>query len=444
MLTHSTLAMIGHNQPFFSVESLVSIAKQKVIDKFLQQDWDRSKNEMLLLPHDLIEALKCTVNAHAYDSGNTLLHEATSLRSVVNLLALGSCPNSVNNRKETPLIRCVKRLELKQAYALLDYVEDLDIEALDIEGRSVVHYAYELGDSLLMQCLLKREAHLGIKFAYALSYSLHFLLCCIPGYYQDYHLCSRGLEAVFTKYMSHESSEEALNYLNGIYDICSPKIFKRYVNTPLSCLGATYLHYAKTPLEVKLLLGAGADYKSVTKYEENPLHYMIKLGNIDAARELLEHVSLSSECNHQDCNFMSPLCSALLLGDCSLVEKLLEKNAHLFYYFRNFSGKTLSVFHILATLKNNKPLIDLIYDAYIKQSNNSDSMQKPERFELLCLSLENDTSALVARLVPSSVTEDYDLYKNFANEFLVYCQKNKQMESYDKFVYMMQNNFQMP
>lgn len=359
------------------------------------------------VPQETREMLVNLVNNPQDRAGNRLFHNANSALRVKQLLKLGANYNCRNISEETPLIALLKKFKTYAVIALLENApKDLDVNCQDCFKTKPLDLASRItNNSTIKRLLLERGA------AQTWSEKLGGLGSFSTIFRQgNDDTEEHKVEGLIRFYMAQFLLQDSVNYFYSLDEDDQAKI-KQALDMPLSPFGITRFHLAETELDVQKLLLVEANYKKRTKNNENCLHYMIKSGHRQAALKLLGHLSgdeAKDECNVVDCYHMTPLCSAVFLGDTKLVKALVAKGANVDYMYEDKEKDNfVNIFHLMAFHKENREMMELLF------SKSTVRFRKNVIMALMASAIEQDNAYMLYKLLPKGFSFDTYLHKNY-------------------------------
>lgn len=394
------------------IETLLSCCERAVLNKLFFESSEEIDLQLrppvgsgVFVPEEIRERLTQRMDNLPKDNiGNTLLHKAESSFHVRKLLALGvPYYNARNTCDETPLLALLKKLKIQAAIALLEKApEDLDVNYPDCYGQRPLVVASQINSLTIKNLLIERGAVQNRGQKLKDSWLDVFRS-------EEKSLEQQKIDTNILLYLDQTlSQKDSVQFFYGRDKETRNKIEKA-ISEPLSTSGITRFHLAKTALDVQKLLFLGADYTKKTKNGENCLHYMIKCENTSAAFKLLEILKndeAKQECNSVDCYHTTPLCTAVLLGDTSLVKALVNKGADVDYlHTSNQDNNFVNIFLFIVTHGENIEMMEFLFSRSLKPIKDDIKMS------LFTDAIDQNNAYMLYKLMPQGLTLDTYIVK---------------------------------
>ncbi|KAI4458891.1 ankyrin repeat and death domain-containing protein [Holotrichia oblita] len=271
--------------------------------------WASSRGNIEIM--EMLISANCDIEARdKYGMRPLLMAAWHGHRDAVQLLInTGACSNATNKKHYTLLMCAAKNNRIDVVDYLLDTLEDLRLDANDIEGQTAVFHAAMGGHSLIVKKLIEMGALLDKRNKEART-ALHMA-------------CERGHAEVAEYLLAHDSDMEARD--NG-------------GNTPLHVAAQNQ----QTTL-VQILLDSGADPDSENSKGSTALHIACSLGSKGILDLLLQHGALL---NKQNKTGNTPLHLACQTNEVDTVDILISKGADL----NSLNSRLQSPIHIAAEM----------------------------------------------------------------------------------------------
>lgn len=397
-------------------------------NKFFAQTPEEIEKDLTLLNNEVKESLTDLVNKPLHKRyGHTRLHKAPTPLRIRQLLTLGANADTLTHLQETPLVSLLKENKIAEALALLEQVETLDVNQADADGMNALTLAFNLKSVHVAEALFRRGATSSL-----FGDMRHGLSQC-----RQKIINSRGYQKLVSLWSNNEENKQIEENMHSCLKQPTAQACKDYflhlplkmqqavvdlLNTPVTPYGHTYFHLAQTACDVQKLLCLKAR-KMFTKMGEDPLSYMIKCGNRDAAFELLLYLP-PDDCNTTDLYGLTPLCNATRAGDTDLVLALLQNGADATYVYAS-KNYCISCFHMVAPHTTKYKMMRVLFN------KGSKVISHAMRLDLMCLAVEHDNAYMLTRLLPKGSTLDM-FFGNW--NLILYAVHERRMHCVQKFL----------